>query len=189
MTDIAIEKTAALLEGAATSMKEDAFAALVARQSRFVFRVAYSVVRNAADAEEVTQDTFLRVFRSSGWHSVVDERAFLARTAWRLALGKLRKNSRTRPMTEATACTNSDPESEAIRSDISGIVTALVDKLPDDLRLPLSLSMTEEFTSRDIAALMGIPEGTVRTRIQRARQLVRSKLEAVLEKKAGEQHG
>ena len=57
----------------------------------------------------------------------------------------------------------------------------MIDSLPEDLRQPLALST--EMTSREIAAAMGIPEGTVRTRLMRARQMLRDKMTAIEEKR------
>ena len=65
--------------------QEAQFAGLVERQSRFVFRVAYAILRNAGDSEDVAQETFLRIYRYRAWDRMDDERAFLARTAWRIA--------------------------------------------------------------------------------------------------------
>lgn len=52
----------------------------------------------------------------------------------------------------------------------------MIDALPEDLRLPLVLSAFEELNSREIGSILGVPEGTVRTRLQRARQILRQKL-------------
>ena len=68
---------------------DDPMARLVKRHARFVFRVAYSVLRNVHDAEDVVQETFLKIHRARGWESMVDEKAFLARAAWRIALDRL----------------------------------------------------------------------------------------------------
>src|SRR6266540_3293049 len=70
---------------------DDRFAAMVRRQSRFVFRVAYSILRNAPDSEDVVQETFLKIYRARSWESMHDERAFLARAAWRIAITRLPK--------------------------------------------------------------------------------------------------
>jgi len=59
------------------------FTALVQRQSRFVFRVAYAALLNSHDAEDAVQETFLKLYRNSGWEHIENERAFLARVAWR----------------------------------------------------------------------------------------------------------
>jgi DNA-directed RNA polymerase specialized sigma24 family protein len=69
-----------------TDAQDARFACLVERQSRFVFRVAYAILRNTGDSEDVAQETFLRIYRSLAWERMEDERAFLARTAWRIAV-------------------------------------------------------------------------------------------------------
>src|ERR1700736_3522526 len=67
----------------------DSFAALVRRQSGFVFRVAYSVLRNHHDADDVVQETFLKLYRTRKWEGIGNERAFLARAAWRIAVDRV----------------------------------------------------------------------------------------------------
>jgi RNA polymerase sigma-70 factor (ECF subfamily) len=62
------------------------FTALVQRQSRFVFRVAYAVLLNSHDAEDAVQETFLKLYRNRGWEHIENERAFLARVTWRVAV-------------------------------------------------------------------------------------------------------
>jgi RNA polymerase sigma-70 factor (ECF subfamily) len=62
-------------------------------------------------------------------------------------------------------------------------VQRIIDGLPEELRLPLALSATDELTSREIAVVMGISEGTVRTRIMRARQILKQKLTALTERR------
>jgi RNA polymerase sigma-70 factor (ECF subfamily) len=71
------------------------------------------------------------------------------------------------------------PEATAIDADWQGKVHRLIDGLPEELRQPLALSTIQELTSGEIAQIMGIPEGTVRTRVLRARQLLREKLAAL----------
>ena len=73
-----------------TTDEEAAFTALVQRQSRFVFRVAYAVLLNAHDAEDAVQETFLKLYRNGGWQHAENEQAFLARAAWRVALDRRR---------------------------------------------------------------------------------------------------
>lgn len=155
--------------------REHRFAALVERQSRFVFRVAYALLRNAHDAEDAVQETFLKLYRTGAWQSIQDERAFLARATWRMAVERLPKRRQEPPDPEA-ASHDASPEEAVIAADRVAAVQRLVDTLPEDLRQPLALSTVEELSSREIAALMGLPEGTVRTRLMRARQILREKL-------------
>ena len=66
------------------------------------------------------------------------------------------------------------------------MVHSMIDALPEDLRLPLVLSAFDELNSREIGHVLGIPEGTVRTRLQRARQVLRQKLASLQESRVQE---
>lgn len=155
------------------------FAELVDRQSRFVFRVAYAVLRNSYDAEDVVQETFLKLYRSNAWQRMEDEKAFLARTAWRLAVDRLPKRKGTyEPLDDDFESTEASPEEATINANSSAVLHRLIDSLPEELRQPLALSAIDELNSREIAELMGIAEGTVRTRLMRARQMLKEKLVA-----------
>ena len=166
------------------TVSSDAFAALVTRQSRFVFRVAYAILRNSHDAEDVVQETFLKLYRSGGWEKIDNEKAFLARAAWRLAVDRRGKCGEQAEELEVVSSA-ADPERAAISADWNATVRRLIDALPEELRQPLALSALEEWNSRQIAEVMDIPEGTVRGRLMRARQILRQKLESL---KAGH-HG
>ena len=156
----------------------DDFSELVRRQSRLVFRVAFSVLRNTQDSEDVTQETFLKLYRSGGWTKIKDERAFLARIAWRTAVDR-----RSGPQTEANEAAelpsaSETPEQIASTSDWIALVHKLIDALPEELRQPLVLASLEDLNSHQIAQILGVPDGTVRTRLQRARQILKAKLAA-----------
>ena len=153
----------------------DAFVLLVNRQSRFVFRVAFSVVRNVQDAEDVVQETFLKVYRAGGWGEIREERAFLARVAWRLAVNRARRDLLCTPTAEAADAT-ANAEAALIKGELEAALHRLMDALPLELRLPLALSSVDEMTSPEVASVMGIPEGTVRSRLARARAILRQKL-------------
>ena len=159
-----------------------AFAEFVHRNSRFAFRVAYVVLRNSEDAEDVVQEAFLKLYRTASWKTIRDERAFLARAVWRLAVEKLPKRSET-PLDVEAVSMGPSPEAAAVDSNWTGLVHQLLIKLPEELRQPLALSALEELNSREIAALMGIPEGTVRHRILRAREMLKKKLQAIGERR------
>ena len=165
------------------------FTALVLRQSRFVFRVAYAVLLNSYDAEDAVQETFLKLFRNGGWQNLENERAFLARVAWRIAVDR-----RPRQMQHGVvglepgesyaaavepAAADSGPERTLIHANLQALIHRMIDALPEELRVPLVLSANDELNSREIGKVLGVPEGTVRTRLQRARQLIRQKLIAV----------
>ncbi len=161
-----------------TSACEDAFAELVHRQAKFVFRVAYSVLRNAHDSEDVVQETFLKLYRSRRYREIQDVRAYLARIAWRIAITRLSKTDAHIPGIDVRS-ERASPEEAAIAADWNAQVHRVIEALPKDLRLPLALSTVEELTSHEIAGIMGIPEGTVRRRVMRARESLKEKLLAL----------
>jgi RNA polymerase sigma-70 factor (ECF subfamily) len=168
-----------------TTDEEAEFTELVRRQSRFVFRVAYAVLLNSHDAEDVVQETFLKLYRNRGWQNLDNERAFLARVAWRVAV-----DSRSRSPQPAGPISEPDqagelpsprpgPEQTLLNANQMATVHSMIDALPEDLRVPLALSAFDELNSREIGGILGIPEGTVRTRLQRAREMLRKKLVAL----------
>ena len=163
------------------------FTGLVQRQWRFAFRVAYAVLRNAHDAEDAVQETFLKIYLRRAWRNIENERAFLARVAWRTAVDH---KPRTRlilaslfdsadPSSPAeTPSPNPGPEQDLILAENHTLIHSMIDALPEDLRIVLVLSSDDELNSRQIGEVLGIPEGTVRTRLQRARQVLHQKLAA-----------
>ena len=154
---------------------DEQFAAVVERHSRFVFQVAFAVLRNRHDAEDAAQDTFLKLYRLRRWDHVENERAFLARAAWRAAVERAPKR-RTEPEDPTAPSPERNPEQAAIAADRAELVARLIDALPEDLRQPLALSTVQEMSSGQIAAVMDIPEATVRGRLMRARQILKEKL-------------
>jgi RNA polymerase sigma-70 factor (ECF subfamily) len=157
--------------------KAAAFGLLVARQSRFVFRIVYAVLRNVEDTEDVVQETFLKLFRTGAWTQMQDEKRFLARVAWRLAVNRIpgKPLIDERERVEMISCEGS-PENAAILSERRLAIHRLIDALPEKLRRPLALSSIREMTTREIAEVMGLPEGTVRRLLVEARALVKAKL-------------
>jgi RNA polymerase sigma-70 factor (ECF subfamily) len=165
---------AALTHGRLSARCEERFAELVERQSRFVYRVAYAAVRHSHDAEDVVQEVFLKLYRSGVWDGIKDERAYLARVAWRFAVERRAKASE--PLSENAASETHTPEQAAMQANWSAVVHQLMDALPEELRVPLALSAVDELTSREIAEILEIPEGTVRTRMMKAREVLKEKL-------------
>ena len=176
---------AVAITGAARLVNRDAaeFEALVARQSHFVFRVVYAILRNRHDAEDAVQETFLKLYRNQTWKAMNDERAFLARTAWRVAVDRLPKQQPTDvELDHEPLSITPSPEQQAIAAGLHGAIHRMIDTLPEELRQPLVLSAIDELNSREVALILGLPEGTVRTRLMRARQMLKQKLATTMEK-------
>jgi RNA polymerase sigma-70 factor (ECF subfamily) len=151
------------------------FEARLADSSALAFRVAYSVLRHQQDAEDVAQEAFARAFRR--FRSLRDRdrfRAWLVRIAWRLALD-CRRGSRRRTSREDAAASEPvhrapDAEADVLARERSRRLWAAIDALPGKLRVAVVLSAIDGHGVRDVAALLGIPEGTVKSRLFDARR-------------------
>ncbi len=145
---------------------------------RLVYRVAYSVLGNAADAEEVAQDTFLTAYRKFDSLRDGDKfRPWVARTSWRLALNHRRGARRTMGrdgVWMAGQRASETPETQASEREFEVRLRAQVELLPEKLKAVVLLTAVEEMDVRTVAEILGIPEGTVRSRLHLARrQLLR----------------
>jgi RNA polymerase sigma-70 factor, ECF subfamily len=166
--------------------RDQQFGEMVGRQARFMFQVAFGLLRNRQDAEDAVQEAFLKLYRGEAWLRMENERGFLARTVWRVALDHLpRVADRMLDVSEmelaAGGGVSRSPEQSAVDKDERALLRRLIDGLPEELRQPLVLSSVEEMTSREVAEAMGIPEGTVRTRVMRARTELRRRFVAMKE--------
>jgi RNA polymerase sigma-70 factor (ECF subfamily) len=169
--------------------RDERFEEMVARHARFMFQVAFGLLRNRQDAEDAVQEAFLKLYRGEAWLRMENEKGFLARTVWRVALDHLPKAAeRMVDVSEMqlaadgmSGAANRSPEQSAVDEDERALLKRLIDGLPEELRQPLVLSSVEEMTSREVAEVMGIPEGTVRTRVMRARTELRRRFLAMKE--------
>ena len=158
---------------------EEALAALVEQYATTLYRVAYSVLRNAEDAEDAVQETFLRVLRHGDTLGEVrDHRVWLIRIVWNIVLDRKRR-AKTRPETDDVAelervlpASGLSAEERAAAAQHHAHVLAQVETLPDKEREVLVLSAFEELSSVEIAGVLGITESSVRSRLFRARNLM-----------------
>lgn len=139
-----------------------------------VYQIAYSALANAADAEEVAQDVFLHAHRKlSSLNDREKFRAWVGRMSWRLALNRLRSQSRSVRRDGAWLALQppaADPESEAAQRELASRLSQEIAHLPEKLRSVLLLSAVEGMDAGAIARTLGIPEGTVRSRLFLARR-------------------
>src|ERR1022692_2330220 len=158
---------------------EEIFAALVSQYAGTLYRVAFSVLRNASDAEDAVQEAFLRVLRHRDTLSEVrDQRVWLIRIVWNIVLDRKRR-AKTRPETDDVAelarvlpAEGLSAEQRAAAAQNHAHVLACVDQLPAKEREVMVLSAFEELTSVEIASVLGITESSVRSRLFRARNLM-----------------
>jgi RNA polymerase sigma-70 factor, ECF subfamily len=158
------------------------FEALLADCGPLAYRVARGVLRNSADAEDVAQEALLRAYRS--FHRLRDRnrfRAWLVRISFRLALDRLRSAKRreqrdldwSQPAHQPPASTAEDL---AASSEFQVHLDRALEELPEKLRLVLLLAAMEGHTIDEIANLLSIPIGTVKSRIFVARKQLAEKL-------------
>lgn len=156
------------------------FEARLQESSRLAVRVAYSVLRNQSDAEDVAQEAFVRAHRSfAALRDREKFRAWLTRMTWRLALDWKRGRRRRGAREEAVARLSSvfgDAEHEAIETDRSRRLWTAIDDLPDRLRMVVVLAAIEGHGTKDVAALLGIPDGTVKSRLFDAKRQLLERL-------------
>jgi RNA polymerase sigma-70 factor (ECF subfamily) len=156
------------------------FEARLADSSALAFRVAFSVLRQRQDAEDVAQQAFVRAYRR--FSSLRDRerfRSWLVRMTWRLALDH-RRGDRRRAVREDRVAppetTGATVETDALADERRRRLWAAIDQLPEKLRLVIVLAAIEEQSVREIAALAKIPEGTVKSRLFDARKRLQEML-------------
>lgn len=168
---------------------------LVAQHMQMVFRISWSILRNHHDAEDAVQECFLRVLKAqNGMHEVRNVRTWLARIAWTTALDRRSRRAVVKGMHAGEHLLGEDSlsqlpdlalslEKQLEEKELQSILERLIAGLPEELRQPLELSTVNELNSTDIAEIMKIPAESVRTRLHRARQLLKEKLAILLEVK------
>jgi RNA polymerase sigma-70 factor (ECF subfamily) len=185
-------------EAARNNAAEEAVAALVSTYAPTLYRVAFSVLRNAADAEDAVQEAFLRVLRHiDRLDEVRDHRVWLIRIVWNVVLDRKRR-MKTRPETDDVAelarvipWQGLSAEELASAAQHHARVLGCVDRLPEKERQVLVLSAFEELPSVEIAEVLGITESSVRSRLFRARNLLAEMLDHArsIRPKPGAEHG
>jgi RNA polymerase sigma-70 factor (ECF subfamily) len=169
----------AMKDEARRRAEEAAIAALVSQYAGTLYRVAYSVLRNASDAEDAVQEAFVRVLRHRDTlHEIRDQRVWLIRIVWNVVLDRKRR-MKTRPETDDVAelarvlpAAGLSADERVAAAQHHAHVLACVEQLPAKERQVLMLSAFEELTSVEIASVLGISESSVRSRLFRARNLM-----------------
>ena len=175
----------------ARARDEAAVRAITKRYNRRLFRIARSILRNDAEAEDVVQETYVRAF--TGLDMFRGDAAFgtwITRIAMNEALGRLR---RRRPTVDwetygtnrneaeiinfPISASGSDPEKAMAQSEIRTVLEHAIDELPDAFRSVFVARIVEGMSVDETADLFGLQPETVKTRLHRARVLLRAELD------------
>ena len=154
----------------------------LAKCGQLAFRVARGVLRNTADAEDVAQEALLRAYKS--FERLRDRNCFrgwLVRISFRLALDRLRSAKRREHRDTLWAKPEHLPdpvtaEEVAASNQFQAHLDRALEELPEKLRLVLLLSAMDGYTIEEIASMVGVPLGTVKSRIFIARKKLAEKL-------------
>jgi RNA polymerase sigma-70 factor (ECF subfamily) len=162
-------------------VEEPDLPALVRDYSGLLYRVALSLLRNRAEAEDVLQDVFLRVLqRKRELAAIVELRPWLVRIAWNLALDR-RRRIRPQQMDDlfAEGLLAADQPADQALAEAGRIrqVMAAIERLPQRERQALLLSAMDELSTAEIGIVMGRSESSVRSLLFRARTHLRERLD------------
>jgi RNA polymerase sigma factor (sigma-70 family) len=147
-----------------------------------VYRLAFRLSGNRADAEDLTQETFVRVFRSLAEYTPGTFEGWLHRITTNLFLDMVRRRQRIRfdalpdDVGDRLASREAGPEQVYEQMNLDPEIQAALDALPPDFRVAVVLCDLEQLSYEEIAATLGIKVGTVRSRIHRGRVLLREAL-------------
>lgn len=169
----------------------DAFGRLMRRHQRRVYAATLHILGNHGDADDATQETFVRAFRGlPSFDGRADFFTWLYRIAVNTSLNAMRGDKRGAALSEKSGAeaahvggrpealgkTAPDPAEQLARGDELAAVLAAVGELSPSLRVTLVLATIEELPHKQIAEILEIPEGTVAWRINEARRLLRLRL-------------
>ncbi len=190
-----MERTEALLIDHLREGDETALAPLVEKYKRMVHRLAMQITKNHEDANDVMQETFIKVYQSI--HTFRQEAAFetwIYRIAVNEALNFVKRRERRRESSLETtdesefnteilrkAEINSDPEIQAEKAELRHWVTKAVNSLSLKHRIVVILHELEGLTHAEIASILNCSEGTVRSRLHYARKQLRSLLKPYID--------
>jgi RNA polymerase sigma-70 factor, ECF subfamily len=158
---------------------EREFESLLTESSTLAFRVAFSVLRHRENAEDVAQDALVRAHRS--FHKLRNRdgfRAWLVRTTWRLALDHRRGEGRRAVRdNDHGMSAQITPDDTAVARERAALLWEAIDALPEKLRIALVLSAIGGHDVAEVAALLRLPEGTVKSRLFNARRQLQERLQ------------
>jgi RNA polymerase sigma-70 factor, ECF subfamily len=158
------------------------FESRLAECGPLAYRVAQAVLRNAADAEDVAQEALLRAYQKfDRLRDVTRFRAWLVRITFRLALDRWRSAKRREHRETEWALPERKPaapttEEIAASNAFQSRLEKALEELPEKFRLVLLLAAIEGYTLEEVAAMLSIPVGTVKSRLFLARKALAEKL-------------
>jgi RNA polymerase sigma-70 factor (ECF subfamily) len=153
---------------------------LVSKYSKRVASIAWGIVRNAHDAEDLAQEAFVKAFQSIGRFKEGEPFGpWIYRIVTNLALDVVKHRSRFRheELTETEPAARRDnAELGAVSNELASRIDRALESLPENQRVVARLYLVEQFDHGEIASMMGLSEGTVRSHLSLARKKLKEQL-------------
>ncbi len=177
------------LVDAAREGDAEAFSALVRRHQKRIYRLAVHLLRNAAEADDVTQDTFVRAYGAlDRFDGRSEPFTWMYRIAVNLSLNSIRARKARRLATTTDdpkvagdlverRPTHADPAARSADRELAAALEQALDELSETLRTTLVLVCVDGLSHAEAAAVLGAPEGTIAWRVHEARKKLRASLE------------
>lgn len=161
---------------------------LVDKHKNLVWHMVLRMVNQAEDAEDLCQDVFLRVFRDiKSFRGDAKLSTWIGSIAYNVCIDYIRKKGREKvyPTDDLSPVmsgigTPEDTTGRMNRADMKAIVHGVIAALPVQYRTVITLYHLDECSYREIAEITGMPEGTVKSYISRAREIIRDKILAIV---------
>ena len=171
-------------------LKEDlrAFELLVKQYEKLVFHVVGRMVREEQDKEDVSQEVFIKIHKNLRTFQFKSKLStWIARIAYLTAINylkKYKKMSSTELLDdlENYHFTRESPDTVTEKKEISNYVNRLIEMMPEQYRIVITLYHLNEFSYQEIEDITGMPEGTIKSYLFRGRKLLKEKLEVYLKK-------
>jgi RNA polymerase sigma-70 factor, ECF subfamily len=176
-----------------------AFERLMRQYNQRLFRIARSILKDDSDAEDALQDAYVQAYRKlDEFRGEAELATWLTRIVINQALMRVRKRTRDRNVVpfggsgdgtvkelEVADEQAESPSDAALRGEVRKVLERRIDELPESFRTVFVMREVEEMTARETADALGIPEATVRTRLFRARALLREALDRDMDNARG----
>ncbi|MDR6940981.1 RNA polymerase sigma factor [Mucilaginibacter pocheonensis] len=165
-----------------------AFELLVKQYEKLVFFVIHRLVQDRQNKEDICQEVFIKIHQNLHRFEFQSKLStWIARIAYLTAVNHLKKNKNHSPSQypeniDNYHFTETDPENEFIKKNTAAYVNLLIEQMPHQYKTVLTLYHLNEFSCAEIEEITGIPEGTVKSYLFRARKLLKEKIEKDLKK-------
>lgn len=168
----------------------NAFRFLVAKHERLVLHVVGRIIQRNDEVEDVCQEVFIKVFRKlKGYRGDARLSTWIATIAYNTSISHIRKTTRKAEQSydeqPVLIDTKQDPtlnQQIVEREEVKAYLLKMIEQLPLHYRTVLTLFHLEEFSYKEIEQITGMPEGTIKSYLARARKLLKDKLEQIAEK-------